>query len=280
MEEIDLKELISMFLEKKFLIVLVVIVFAMLGAIYTLKFVVPEYQSTTSLVLVQVAGENTKSEGTITTTDIAINTKLVANYKDIAKSRTVAKKVAENLNLDIGIEAIQNSISVSSTSDTEVIRITITHTDPVLACKIANETASVLTERVKEIYKTSNLYVVDVAEVDTTPCNIHLFKNIMIFGFVGGIIVIVYIILINMLDTTVKTDTDIERALQLPVLASIMQTDENGKKKHKASSVKRRKKTDIKTDVKIPYSYDDLIKRETANGNPQKRTIRRKDGKK
>ena len=48
MEEIDLKELISMFLEKKFLIVLVVIVFAMLGAIYTLKFVVPEYQSTTS----------------------------------------------------------------------------------------------------------------------------------------------------------------------------------------------------------------------------------------
>ena len=279
MEEIDLKELISMFLEKKFLIILVVIVFAMLGAIYTLKFVIPEYQSTTSLVLVQVAGENTKNEGTITTTDIAINTKLVANYKDIAKSRTVAKKVAENLNMNIGIETIQNSISVSSTSDTEVIRITVTHTDPQLACKIANETANVLTERVKEIYKTSNLYVVDVAEVNTTPCNIHLFKNIAIFGFVGGIIVVVYIILINMLDTTVKTDTDIERALQLPVLASIMQTDENGKKKHKSSSVKRRGKvrTEIRNDVKIPYSYEDLIKKETATGNTPKRTIRRKD---
>ena len=38
MEEIDLKELIDMFLRKKFLIILVIIVFAALGAIYTLKF--------------------------------------------------------------------------------------------------------------------------------------------------------------------------------------------------------------------------------------------------
>ena len=85
-----------------------------------------------------------------------------------------------------------------------------------------------------------------------------------------------------MLDTTVKTDTDIERALQLPVLASIMQTDENGKKKHKSSSVKRRGKvrTEIRNDVKIPYSYEDLIKKETATGNTPKRTIRRKDGNK
>ena len=47
MEELDLKELISMFLEKKLLIILVVIIFALMGAIYTLKFVTTIYQSTT-----------------------------------------------------------------------------------------------------------------------------------------------------------------------------------------------------------------------------------------
>ena len=109
---------------------------------------------------------------------------------------------------------------------------------------------------------------------------------VVIFSFFGGVLVIIYILLINMLDTTVKTDLDIEKALQLPVLASIMLTDENTKKKHKAKKHRNYKKNDGKssTEVKIPYAYNELIKKETSgvtsSFNIPKRTIRRKDGKK
>ena len=286
MEELDLKELISIFFEKKILIILVVIIFAMLGAIYTLKFIVPEYQSETSLVLVQVERENALEGSAISTSDITINSKLVEDYRVLAKSKNIVEEVKNNLNLTESTESIRNSITVSSVQDTRVIKISVTHTNPELACKIANETADVFVEKVSDMYKTSNLYVWEKAEVPSAPSNINLFKNVIIFAFLGTVLVIIYILLINMLDTTVKTDIDIEKSLQLPVLASIMLTDENTKKKHKSKKHKNYRKNDDKpnTDVKIPYPYNELIKKEIAGGtssfNIPKRTIRRKDGKK
>ena len=101
MEEIDLKELLDMFLEKKFLIIIVVIIATILGVIYTTKILVPEYQSSTSLVLVQVGGENLEDTNSITTTDITLNSNLVDDYREIAKSKSVATKVISNLNLDM-----------------------------------------------------------------------------------------------------------------------------------------------------------------------------------
>ena len=99
MEEIDLKELISIFMKKKILIIIVVLLFAIVGAIYTVRFIVPLYQSSTSLVLVQVGGDSQAETNSITTTDITLNSKLVDDYREIARSKAVANKVIENLNL-------------------------------------------------------------------------------------------------------------------------------------------------------------------------------------
>lgn len=282
MEEIDLKELISIFLERKLLIILVIVIFAMLGAIYTLKFVVPEYKTSTSLALVQLGSERSlQEEGSttiITANDLTINTKLVENYREIAGSRAVAKGAVDNLDLNMSPEDLQKITQVITLPGTEVISITVTHHNPALAARIANEIAKVCIEKVNDMYKAKNLSVLDEAEVPTAPCNIYLAKNITIFACAGAALVVIYILLINMLDTTVKSDTDIEKALQLPVLASIMQTDENVKKKKRTSSRKnssRLKNTDIK-DVKIPYSYNELLK--NVDNNLPKRTIRRKDG--
>ena len=238
MEEIDLKELIGMFLEKKFLIIAIVVIAAILGAVYTLKFIVPLYQSSTSLVLVQVVTDNNDEDedgdSAISSTDIALNSNLVDDYREIAKSKSVATQVIENLKLDMTLTEVQNSISVSSISDTELIRITVTHADKELACKVANEVAKVFIGKVNEIYKVSNVHVLDEAEVSNTPSNINLGKNVIVFAFVGFVLVSAYILLINMLDTTVKTDTDIEKALKVPVLASIVFTDDSVKKKAKS----------------------------------------------
>lgn len=252
MEEIDLKELIEMFLEKKFLIIFVVLLFAVLGAIYTNNFITPMYESSTSLVLVQTGSEKSATENSesITTTDLTLNSKLINAYKVIANSKIVASTVINNLKLDMEIEELQEVISVNSNSEAE-LEITVKHTDREIACKIANELAKVFKDKVTEIYKVENLYVLDVAETQYEPCNINLGKNIVIFAFVGAVLVSGYILLINMLDTTVKTDSDIERALGIPVLASIVLTGESAKKKNKKSK-KSTKKSD--SDANIPFS--------------------------
>ncbi len=232
MEEIDLKELISMFMKRKVLIILVVIIFALIGAIYTVKFITPTYQSTTRLLLVQTGEKSNVDEytGSITTTDITLNSKLVNNYREISTSEAVLTKVIQNLNLDITSQELKNMISVAVTTDTEILKLTVEYTDPEIACNIAKEIANVFIETVNYYYKLDNLNVLDEAKVNLTPSNVHLAKNVVIFAFVGAILVSGYILLINMLDTTVKSDLDIERALDVPVLASIVFTNENAKK--------------------------------------------------
>lgn len=260
MEELDLKELISIFLNKKYLIIIVLLIFAIMGIIYTSNFITPLYQSSTSLVLVQIAKDNSSESNSITATDVTLNSKLVEDYREIAKSKSVANKVKENLKLEQDISEIQKSISVTAISDTELIQITVTESDPELACKIANEVARVFRDKVSEIYNVSNVHVLDKAEVPTEPSNIHLFKNIVIFMFIGFILVSAYILLVNMLDTTIKTDTDIEKALGIPVLASIVQTDESVKKKIKKNSNNSESIEDSENNAQVLYKNNSIVK--------------------
>lgn len=263
MEEIDLRELIEMFLKKKFLIIFVVILFAILGAVYTNELIVPLYQSSTSLVLVQTGTEKNQSSNSesITTTDLTLNSKLIDAYKVIANSKIVTNTVIKNLKLNMETEELQETVSVSSNSEAELV-ISVKHTDPIVACRLTNEIANVFIDKVTEIYKVENLYVLDVAEVQDQPCNINLVKNIVIFAFVGAVLVAGYILLINMLDTTVKTDTDIERALGVPVLASIVANGEASKKRSNKktkktttkSTNKSQAQTTNKADGDIPFS--------------------------
>ena len=275
MEELDLKELISMFLEKKLLIVLVVIIFALMGAIYTLKFVTPIYQSTTSLVLAQIGGDNSEESNSITSSDIALNTNLIDNYRVIAKSKSVAQEVIDNLNLDTTVEILRNRISVTTESDSEVIKITVLDEDPELACKITSEVAEIFMGKVETIYKVNNITVLDKAEMETTPSNINLTKNIVIFAFVGGILIAGYILLINMLDTTVKTDTDIEKALDIPVLASIVLTDDATKKKFKAHmkredfTSKTASEPDEDDNIQVLYEHNSIVRNNRPTGEDE-----------
>ena len=65
------------------------------------------------------------------------------------------------------------------------------------------------------------MHVVDTAEKSDSPSNVNHTKDIMIFALIGIVVSVIYVLLDNMLDTTVKTTEDIEKICRVPVLASI-----------------------------------------------------------
>ena len=241
MEEIDLKEIFLMFWKKKLEIILVIAIFAILGYVYTMAFTSPMYTSSTTLVL---AGTNSEQEGesSITTNDLTLNSKLVSTYSQLVKSNKVVRQVISNLGIDISENELRNNISVSSVSDTELIKITVKTDNPKYSADIANETAKVFTSEVAEIYNINNVHVVDVAEESNVPSNIDHKKDIIMFAAIGVIIAFIYVIIASMLDTTVKTEEEIERLVNLPVLAAIPIYDvaESKKNRRKKGGKRRR----------------------------------------
>ena len=220
MEEIDLKELFQIFWEKKSTIILLTAIFMVVGFIYSSFIVVPKYQSSTKLVLAQSTSANSNSTG-ITTTELTLNSKLVSTYSTIVKSDGVIRKVISNLGIDDSEQSIRQNVSVTAEEGTEIIKITVTNTEPEKASKIANEMATVFMARVKELYNLDNVYSLDPAEVEEAPANISHTKTIIIFGAIGCILAVGYIFILFMLDNSIKTGDDVEKCAHVPVLASI-----------------------------------------------------------
>lgn len=230
MEELDLKEVLKMFWNRKFRIILIVILFVIVGMIYSIFFVTPMYSSSTTLVL---ATNLTSKDSSITATDLNVNSKLISTYSELVKSKNVLRTVIDNLNIDIKEDELRKNIDVSSVKNTELIEITVTNADKYYARKIANEIAQVFMEKVKSIYNIENIQVVDEAEISNEPSNINYKRDVALYIIAGLVVSVFYILIENMLDTTIKSAEDIENIYQVPVLASIPVYEREGKNKKK-----------------------------------------------
>lgn len=221
MEEIDIKEIIYYIFKKKVWVILCCILGLIAGVVYTKFFVTPMYSSYSTVVLSKPTdNSSTTSEG-ITQNDITLNSKLVATYSEIMKSRAVASEVKEELGLDISEEALMSNISVTAKDDTEMLKIQVSNEDPVVAANVANSLSEVFSSKVKEIYNIENVTVIDTAIASSSPYNVSYAKNAAIFGMVGLLLSCGVLFVIFYFDTTIKSKSEVEDLLGLEVLAVI-----------------------------------------------------------
>ena len=219
-EEIDLKNVIQMFWDRKVGMVIIILLCIVAGYVYTTFFVSPVYEATSTAILTNnTEGEDGKTA--VTQTEVTLNNSLLSTYRGIATSDSVVSKVISNLGLKISAETLKNQISVTSATNTQIIQITVENADASLAAKIANEIRAVFTERVAELYDMQNIKPLDDAKVPTTPSNINHAKDIVMFAAIGIVIAILYVVIANLLDNTVKSSSDIEKAVGLNVIAEI-----------------------------------------------------------
>lgn len=90
-----------------------------------------------------------------------------------------------------------------------------------MAAKIANEIRQVFTDRVAELYDMQNIKPLDDAKIPNAPSNINHTKDIIMFTAIGVVLAVIYAIIANLLDNTIKSSSDIEKAVGLNVIAEI-----------------------------------------------------------
>lgn len=219
MEELDIKEILKIFWNKKVLIISITIIFLLVGFIYSSFFVTPMYRATTTVILVQSA--DTGSDKAITQSDLTLNQKLVPTYSALIKKRIIATPVIQNLGLNISESDFAKKVTASSVSNTELIDISVTDTNPYEAARIANEVAKVFGEKIKGIYNIQNVSIVDEAIVPKSAYNVKPLKTMVIFAFIGLVISFIATFLMFYFDTTIKSKEDVENITGLPILTVV-----------------------------------------------------------
>jgi capsular polysaccharide biosynthesis protein len=216
MEEIDLKEMFDYFKGKVVWILIALIVAVLVGNTYTFLRRVPMYKSNTTIVLVS----EHQNEG-YNTSELQLNKNLVSTYSEIIKSRKVLEPVINNLNLDYSYGTLKSHVSVSSVTNTEIIKVVVADKDPEVSTKIADEIANVFTEEIQKIYKINNVSIVDTAVADTKPYNVSFVKDNAIYMALALVLSCGIIFICLYFDTTIKKGEDIENKLGLTVIGTV-----------------------------------------------------------
>ena len=233
---IDLRELINLFIHKLVVILLVGLACGALAFIGTRIFVTPEYDSVSKIYILA------RSNGDVlTTSDLSVSSSLAADYAALTVSRPVLENVIANLNLDKTPKELKDKIQVSSSKDTRILTITASDPDPQKAKKIVDAVREAATVQIRDVMVVDAVNLVEDGNVPTAPARPNVMKNTLIGLILGIILTMIIITIVHIADDTIKTSEDVEKYLQLNVLATIsekqaLSRETNKKKKKKKHS--------------------------------------------
>ena len=218
MDEINLKELFRYILAKFYVVILVLIAVLSVGVLYSVYLKTPMYKSSTKVVLTY---EKNADTATITTNDVQLSNNLVKTYSEIVKSQSVLSKVANNLKLEGGAEALAANLTVATASNTQLITVTVADADAEKAKTIADEIAKVFKAEIISLYKIDNVQIVDKAQVASEPYNIDMTASLLKYLVAGAAVGIGVVLLMFYLDNTIKSSQIVEDKVGLVVLGVV-----------------------------------------------------------
>lgn len=219
-ETIDLREIFGVLKKNIKLIIIMIILAVGLSAGITYYFITPIYQASTQIL---VNPKQSDKQSQIQAQDIQTNLQLINTYAVIIKSPTILSKVIDDLDLNTSISGLSSKITVSNESNSQVINITVKDESAAEAVYIANSVASVFQSEIKKLMDVDNVNVLAPAELSANPVPVSPNKklNIIAAALAGLVIGIALAFLREFLDTTVKTEKDIEELLNLPILGQV-----------------------------------------------------------
>ena len=219
-EEIDLLEIFFALVHNWRVLLLGTLIGAFVFGLVHVLFIKPAYQANTELYI-------TSNDSMISLQDLQIGTAIAEDYRFIITSRSVLNKVIEDLQLDLNYDQLKAMINVTNPNGTHIIRTSVKTGDLELSRDIANKLLSVSIERIYQVVGASEPSVIDYSEASAVEDVSPSFRKFLLIGTLIGFLVVAVIVIVRVImNSTLRTEEDIEKYLNLTVLAAIPYYDE------------------------------------------------------
>lgn len=231
--EINLLDIFYLLRSKLWLIIMFALLTASAAGLFSYYMMTPMYTSTTQLYIISRSSESTSLS------DIQMGTQLTQDYMVLVKSRAVVNKVIENLDLDLDYNEVAGAVKASNPSNTRILEINITYPDAFMAKKLADEFAKVSSEQIAKIMETDKPEIIDEGNLPKEPSSPNIKLNIVIGGILGAVLISGIIVILYVIDDTIKDSEDVEKYLGLNTLGLIPIEGKVRKKKPKKKKLKK-----------------------------------------
>ncbi len=234
--EIDLMKLLKLLWKRKWIIIVVTLLFGIAFYCYSRFMITPTYRAGILMYVnnnnLKEVSENTYNANYISAADISASIQLVNTYAAIIKSENFMKDVVAELGMDINPSALKGMTSIGAVNETEVFQVVVTSPDPQLSADIANAIAKVAPTAIGEIVEGSSAKVVDYATVPKGKSAPNNAKNAAMGAVIGLVLSAIIILIIGLADRRIKEVTDFESWDDIPLLGSIPDFDDLVRGKH------------------------------------------------
>lgn len=178
-----------------------------------------QYTATVSVcVLTSKDSDSAKNSNTNAYSDLTASQLMANDIAELAKSDTVKEKTASQL----GMSSLDGyKVSVESSTTTRVIDISVTAGKADAAATVANQTASVLSTVAQDVMGVESVNVVDEAKSPTTPSGPNRAMYTAVAFLAGIFVAVAIVVVMDMLNTRVRTPEEAEELTDLPVIGRI-----------------------------------------------------------
>lgn len=224
--EIDLREIFGLIKNRLAVIICCTIACAAIAVAATIFLMPEKFQSDATLI---VNTRDAATSATVTNDQINSAKQLVDTYAVILKSDTVMDTVIEKLNLTSveGFEEVtaktlaEDIVTIAQVDSTQVMRISAVTTNADLSTDIVTEIVNLAPDMIINTVKAGSVEIISAPKAQDEKVSPSLTKNTAIGGMLGLVISMGSVVLSGLLDRTFKSDEDIVRHLELPVLGVI-----------------------------------------------------------
>lgn len=216
---LDLNDLIHLMRKRLKFIILTALICTFAAGIISFFVIKPTYEVSASII---IGDKKESTQKTMNQSDVLMYQNLVKTYAQIAESDSVAEKTSNELKGKFTAESIQKMINVTPQQGTQILDIKVDAKNQSDAVNVLNAVSSTFISESKRVFPTGgDIQIMDKSSYPEHPVKPKKALNMLIAFIIGLIGSIGVSFILEYMDNTLKTEEDISRYLQLPVIGII-----------------------------------------------------------
>ena len=212
-----LLELLKLLRKHIKLVIVLPVIAALATAAFCWGMMSNQYTATVSMYVLTATDQQQKGSSSAYS-DLNASQMIANDIATLANTYAVKEKAAQALRLD-SIKG--NAISVTSSTTTRVIELSVTSDNADSAAVVANQVASTLNDMAKQTMGVESVNVIDEAKTPTSPSGPNRAMYTAVAFLAGLFLAIAIVVLMDMINTRVRTPEEAEELLGVPVIGRI-----------------------------------------------------------
>jgi capsular polysaccharide biosynthesis protein len=236
--EINLKDTLELLLRWSWLIILTTVAGFVAAYLVSTQIMTPRFTSSISL---HVNNSPEAALGTIALADINAAQRLVDTYIVILGDDDVMEMLGYRLleefdeqwlrnfiplrnrdgQIEVDIRALRAMINMSSVNNTEVLRIQAQTGSALLSARICTIMSEIAPDILIRVVRAGSVEVIGTARPAELPSAPRVMQNSVLGGGAGFVLMTLVVLLVNLLDNRVKSEDELKKRFNIPILAEI-----------------------------------------------------------